>query len=292
MNSIATENPGVLYISSNKLDEKQVDSIMQRLFKKAQRILGTVNTKYTLNVVKVGGVNLYTYVFVEDRSLVNIMAGLNKDGTLLVKKELDNKCKFARYKKHDLEKEKDKKLKDLHAQFFGPEKLKGHGTPYFGGAFGGPGKKMLWSDYQEQEDDIMHEYEPQYKYTKLNPLWETYNDSVHKDVKVLLATAKEPDNHVNNTVLEAINVPEWITPELIREHVKKYDTKGRYRLRWINRTEFVEDYYPIVTKTDDKIRVQFDPNTNDALYAIHMIRKLNIKQGNNTHCLIFNLPRL
>lgn len=283
---IATTNPGILRIASGSLPEKEVRLIMARMMQKAKNILGKkLNTDYNLNVVKYQGTPVYAFAFVS-RDLINIMQGLNPDGTERIKKELDKKCKAATITSMiTLKQRKEKDLNKLYHSYFGnfydEKTIIDPKVDYKGAEFS-------WADFQEAEDDIIRDYEPRYTVSKQNPLWQKYYDSVHTKVEVVPANAKDPEPETKHSVLEARYVDCDITNDDIRAIFAKYDTKGQYKLNWVNNTEFVREYYPIVTRNNGTVTVQFDPNTIDAQYAIHMQRKTYIKGQE----LVFNFPRM
>lgn len=292
--SIATENPGILFISSKTLDNGQVGDIMDRVFEKAKRIIGKqIDNRYRINVVMYKNVPIYTYVFIDDKRLINIMQGLNTDGTKRLKKTANTKCKAYRLKKETNMKNKKKDLDELYTKYFGNYYDDKNPTikpsAYFGGYYGGVGQGKLWSDFQEEEDDIKHDYEMQYNIEKLPTLWEKYFDPVHKEVEVLPSAPKEVDDSVISNILEARNVESWVTDDMIRSTFIKYDTKKRYRLKEIN-GEIVNIYYPIITRTGTTVRVTFDPESNDARYAIHMQRRTSYSRNSQSCYLFFNFP--
>jgi len=291
---IATENPGILFVSSKNLDNDQVGNVMDRVFEKAKITIGKqIDNHYKVNVVKYKDVPIYTYVFIEDKRLVNIMQGLNMDGTKRFKRILDTKCKAHRNKKDINIKNRKKDLDNLYTNYFGnyyheDNKNIGKGL-YFGGYYGGSGQGKLWSDFQEEEDNIVGDYELKYHIEKLPTLWEKYIDPIYNGVEVLPSAPKEPEDGTIANILETRNVESWVTDEMIRNIFVKYDTKKRYKLSEVN-NEIVNVYYPNIIRHDGTIRVIFDPDSNDAKYAIHMQRRTQIRKANKSCELFFNFP--
>jgi len=282
---IATTNPGILRIASSSLPEQQVREIMARMMQKAQGVLGKgMNTSYSLNVVKYQGTPVYAFAFV-CRELINIMQGLNPDGTERIKKELDKTCKAATITSmRTLKKRKSNDFKELYHSYFGTfydEEMQLDSKLDY------KGSEFSWADFQEAEDNIKADYEPKYIKVVQKPLWQKYYDSVHQKVEVIPANPKDAEANTKHTVLQAKHVDCDITNEDIRAVFAKYDTKKQYKLRYQS-NEFERDYYPIVTRDNGTVTVQFDPCTIDAQYAIHMQTKTTIKGQE----LVFFFPKL
>lgn len=298
MNNIATENPGVLYISSSQLNDEQVDSIMQRVFKKAKNILGGnyhIDTRYTLNIVKFQEKPIYTYVFIEDKRIINIIQGLNPGGTKRIKKEVDATCNYMKFRPEVNAKNKDNALAKIYEKYFGnyykASKID-EKSLYFGGYYGGIGKKHLWSDLQEEEDTIIDSYKEKHKFIKLDPLWEKYTDPVFKGVEVLPATCKMVDPSYSSVMLEARNVESWVTNDMLFSIFSRYDTKKQYKLReGDGKGDVSKLYYPLISRKDNSVFVSFEPNSNDAKYAIHMQRKTIVEHSGKRQELVFNFHK-
>lgn len=296
-NRIATENPGVLFIQAPGLNEQQVSSIMNRMFSVSNKILKTKKSPgFRVNTVRVKDAPpIYSYVFVEDQRVVNIMQSLNPDGTKRLEKRLNKNCKYVKNTLQVNTKEKNKRIAELYLRFFGNTEGINHKSKYFGNYYDENGKNLgaghLWSDFQEQEDDINGDYEPKYDIVKLDSLWKTYRDKEY-NVDVLPSKPKAQDTSVNQTILEAYHVDKSVTNEAIRNVFSKYNTKQRYKLVEGSNMDIERVYYPIVTRHETPyhgsvVRVAFDPESNDARYAIHMERHITIAGKQ----LVFNFPK-
>lgn len=287
---IATTNPGILYVSFKPFSESQISPLMKRVMEKAKTILGkNMDRRYTINSVKYGDKALYAYVFIESRELINIMQGLNPDGTTRIQKDLDKNCKYVKLNKITAEKKRKQDLDKVYKKYleYSPDSLEDFKkSSYFGGYYGGEGKGKLWSDFQEEEDNVISDYEPKYIKKQLKPLWEKYVDSSIKNVDLVPASSKIPDDNVIPYVLEAKYVDNNVTNEIIRKVFLKYDTKKKYELVAKGSDDVERIYYPIVTRVGNTVRVKFDPDSTDARFAIHMQRKTTI----NGHNLVFNFP--
>jgi len=303
--SIVTENPGVLYVSKSGLDTKQVAAVIRRLLNVASKIpdVTVTNESFKVNIVKLktSTTSLYSYVFLEDTGIVNIMQGLNMDGTKRLLKQLKKSCKFFTQTPEVNMKEQYERLRKFWKKTIGNTYCKedhhDRTAPYMGNYYAKVGNKIInrglglsWADFQEQEDNINYDYQPQYDIITLPSLWKTYVDSVTGS-EVLPAHPKERIANYKHTVLEANHVDKSISLDQIRKIFLRYDTKKHYILKAVGSDDIERVYYPIVTRYETQnrgsvIRVEFDPESSDAQYAIHMERQLTV----NKQQLSFNFP--
>lgn len=264
-------NPGVYYINSGSLRKEAVETIVNGFIASVSKVLKRKNFKpeYNINVVMVKGTPVYSYAYIDSKEAVNALQGLNVDGTKRIELKQDIKCKYYKYKSkpNDLRKEMDRDLSTLHRKYFGnmwdekfdPKNMK-------------PSKDFSWADYQEEEDDIKADYQPKYEKIQLPPLMKGYY--IHEKYSDVQLMPARPRDDIG-TILACSGVGKNITVRDIRDVYAKYDTKGTYRL---NLETGDREYYPIVSKVgDDSFKIEFDPRSGDASYAIHMQRKTIIK---------------
>jgi len=259
-------NPGVFYIQSGANTYKVVESVVKSLIANAYKVLGekNKNPNYTINVVKVGGKPVYSYAFIEDKRIINMLQGLNTDGTKRIQLKPDQSCKHYKLKPNKLRESLDKSLKSLYREYF-DNMWEDNFKPELHMK---PSKSFSWADYQEEEDSIKYDHSPKVIKVELPPLLTTPFTS--EGINVLPAA---PRQDVKNK-LAASGLGNNITVDDIRSIFSKYDSRGNYR--WNTKTE-IRDYFPIVNKTSDTVTIEFDPYSLDSSYAIHMQKKTIIK---------------
>lgn len=264
-------NPGVYYINSGSLRKEAVETIVNGFIATVSKVLKKKNFKpdYSINVVMVKGTPVYSYAYLASKEAINMLQGLNLDGTKRIELKPDVKCKYYKYKSkpNELKKEMERDLSSLYRAYFDnmwdekfdPKNMK-------------PSKDFSWADYQEEEDEIKANYMPKYEKISLPPLMKgSYSHEKYPDVQLLPA---RPRDEIGK-VLGCSGAGKNITCSDIRDVYAKYDTKGSYRFNINTETR---DYYPIVTKvSDDAFKIEFDPSSGDASYAIHMQKKTIIK---------------
>lgn len=264
-------NPGVYYINSGSLRKEAVEVIINGFISSVSKIIKKKNFKpnYDINMVMVKGTPVYSYAYIDSKEAVNVLQGLNTDGSKRIELKPDTKCKYYKYKSkpNDLKKEMERELSSLYREYFddmwdekfNPKNMR-------------PSKDFSWADYQEEEDNIKANYQPKFEKIVLPPLMKSYY--THEKYSGVQLQPARPRDEIG-TILGCSGVGKNITCKDIRDVYSKYDTKGGYRFN-IN-TES-RDYYPIVSKIgDDSFKIEFDPSSGDASYAIHMQRKTVIK---------------
>lgn len=109
-------------------------------------------------------------------------------------------------------------------------------------------------------------------------------------ITIEVCGVNKPDPEVfQSSVLFSSHIPSWVTENFIKDVLSPFSRsisrfrrpEGRADRRGYQR--YTEESYPAVNITTSKMGnrkmfVNFDPNTNDALFALYMIRRLQVIQ--------------
>lgn len=83
-------------------------------------------------------------------------------------------------------------------------------------------------------------------------------------------------NIYNNNTLKSTNVPFWISESILRKVFSQFSNNPNYPT--VNILNFVNGRMAFVS---------FDPESNDANFALHMTKKMNLSDGDKQACLIW-----
>lgn len=84
------------------------------------------------------------------------------------------------------------------------------------------------------------------------------------------------NNMYNNNTLKSTNIPFWVNEVMLRKIFSQFSNNVNYPI--INILNFVNGRMAFVS---------FDPESNDANFALHMTKKMNLSDGDKTACLIW-----
>lgn len=91
------------------------------------------------------------------------------------------------------------------------------------------------------------------------------------------AVAKPVDQKFMPNILKCKNVPDWVTKEDLKAQFSPYASDSLTLQERHIKGRRVEETYPFVNINDDRVAfIIFDPSTNDALFALHMMKKIVI----------------
>lgn len=91
------------------------------------------------------------------------------------------------------------------------------------------------------------------------------------------AMAIPVDNKFMPNILKCKNVPDWVTKEDIKLQFAPYATDSETIQERFIKGRKVEETYPFVNINEDRVAfIIFDQSTNDALFALHMMKKTTI----------------
>jgi hypothetical protein len=98
---------------------------------------------------------------------------------------------------------------------------------------------------------------------------------------------KLEDKYIHN-ILKTKNVPKWITSDMIKKAFTPFASDSTTKSSRIFKGRKFMDTYPFININDDSICfVIFDKTTNDAQFALHLMKKHTITHGNLIHTLLF-----
>lgn len=110
---------------------------------------------------------------------------------------------------------------------------------------------------------------------------------------VARAAAFPLDRKFMPNILKTKNVPNWITAKDLKAQFSPYASDNKTLQERVIKGTSVWEPYPFVNFNDDRVAfVVFDPSTNDAQFALYMMRKTVITKQHSsgktfTHTLIF-----
>lgn len=177
-------------------------------------------------------------------------------------------------------------------------------------------EKKSWSEMMEDDDMYIHPIireelaplmtVPGYKYDQFQR--EHLKTLAEKDVggevisipemgyfEISRAYAHKPDGKAHN-ILRAQKVPSWIPERIFKNVFSPYATDNKNKFpRKVGNTK-IKDSYPFITILDGKdnskiVLVEYDPSTQDGMFALLMTRKVRIKHPTNKSLkctIIFN----
>lgn len=101
----------------------------------------------------------------------------------------------------------------------------------------------------------------------------------HAHLVVDRAMATPVDSKYMPNILKCKNIPEWVTKEDLKMQFAPYATDSETRQERFIKGRRVEETYPFVNINEDRVGfIIFDANTNDALFALHMMKKTIIRK--------------
>lgn len=99
----------------------------------------------------------------------------------------------------------------------------------------------------------------------------------HLVVDRAMATHVDPKYMPN--ILKCKTIPDWVTKEDLKIQFSPYASDSETRQERFIKGRRVEETYPFVNINEDRVGfVIFDASTNDALFALHMMKKTTIRK--------------
>jgi|LakMenEpi03Aug12_release.lakeMendotaPanAssembly.Ray.scaffolds.fasta_scaffold157991_3 hypothetical protein len=99
---------------------------------------------------------------------------------------------------------------------------------------------------------------------------------------------KLEDKYIHN-ILKTKKIPHWITHLMIKKLFSPFASDNTTKHSRIIKGKKITDTYPFVNINKDGICfIIYDVKTNDAQFALHMMKKTTITQDNKTITLVFN----
>lgn len=107
---------------------------------------------------------------------------------------------------------------------------------------------------------------------------------------VSAAFVTEVDKNFAPNILRSCGVPKWVTATMLKGEFTPYASDSKTEHKRTVHGRIIREPYPFVTMLDDGVVfIIFDPMTHDAGFALHMMKKLNIRQGDKEATLIFSM---
>lgn len=280
-----------LYAHSKELDKQQIiEAISKSLYDYKQKYNKNIQCMYNVNVLldkdknKIG----VAFIFLTNPEVYHMLLGRNPDGTEMEKikntKTDNNKQSESRTRSNvDLD---DASNSSITA--------------------------ISWADLcdssdeseevsNDESEEIEIYPEPLMKLGLVKLTTEQKNkmcDSQSNfEIKIEPAGIRKLGDDLIHNELMSLKIPDWVSASRLKKEIKyyasDYTTIHTKRINGKN----IDFTYPMIhvicnknkTKT---ARVTFDPLTNDAQFALHMIKKLQLVKDQNQCCeLIFKHPR-
>lgn len=93
------------------------------------------------------------------------------------------------------------------------------------------------------------------------------------------AVVQPVDHKFMPNILKSQNIPEWITKDDLKAQFRPYATDSISIQERIIKGCIIEETYPFVNINEGRVAfVIFDPNTYDAQFALHMMKKLSLSK--------------
>ena len=117
---------------------------------------------------------------------------------------------------------------------------------------------------------------------------EVNSDDPVEQITIGRACAPNLEDKFMPNILKSRNVPDFITEKQIKDVFRLYATDNITKhLRVINGKRR-EDTYPFVNINRNRVVfVTFDPSTNDAAFALHLLKKVAVTNGRSSITLLF-----
>lgn len=101
----------------------------------------------------------------------------------------------------------------------------------------------------------------------------------HAHLVVDRAMATPVDAKYMPNILKCKNIPDWVTKEDLKIQFAPYASDSETHQERFIKGRRVEETYPFVNINDDRVGfIIFDASTNDALFALHMMKKTCIRK--------------
>ena len=261
MNLDITDNH-TFYIKSKYATETQIKDVFNKALDEYKITHNKdINCEFYINSIKGRNGEIFgiTFLYVSNYEVYNMICGNNPDGLKRVK---STKVKSTKVK---------------------PQKLNI--------------TNMKWGDSSEDEDEDADEDEDEVVNNgSIEPLIIIPDIKLdnHKQInsveKLDITPAciyKLEDKYIHN-ILKTKKVPKWITSAMIKKAFTPFASDSTTKSsRFFKGRKFM-DTYPFININDDRICfVIFDKTTNDAQFALHLMKKHTITNSNLTHTLLF-----
>lgn len=256
-----------LYMHTGDATHAELNEYFASIFRKLQKEHDIKDISFRINVPmgKNGKAFGYAFMYVRDSSLYYICIGKNKDGSLR-----EEYVEDPDWVKPDpiIKENKDLEFVPLD-------------------------KNLVWADALDEFEINKKNTCPKILVKKESLLCLPPFNGQEVTFTLQKAMAKDVREGFSSHVLKTKCIPDVFTCEDIRKVFEFYAVESRRReLLKAKRNNSTNYYYPNVTSTKDGyFYISFDPNTKDAMFALHMTKKYFLQKEGKEYTLFFGYAK-